>query len=71
MSSLNASSPTPEGHGRLLPWIDSLTPYSPGKPAQAVYGLMPVKLSSNENPHPPLRGYVALTDRPGSVRVAG
>ena len=58
MSSLNASSPTPEGHGRLLPWIDSLPPYSPGKPAQAVYGLMPVKLSSNENPHPPLRSVI-------------
>lgn len=69
MSSPDASSPTPEGRGRLLPWIDSLPPYSPGKPAQAVNGLTPVKLSSNENPHSPLPSVIeaAITDRKSVV----
>lgn len=44
----------PEERGLLLPWIEALPPYVPGRPAEASSGLVPVKLSSNENPYAPL-----------------
>lgn len=40
--------------GSVLPWVEALPPYVPGKPAPTVPGLGPVKLSSNENPSAPL-----------------
>jgi histidinol-phosphate aminotransferase len=38
----------------VLPWVDALPPYVPGKPPVRVPGVVPAKLSSNENPTEPL-----------------
>jgi histidinol-phosphate aminotransferase len=45
---------TREERDLLLPWIEDLPAYVPGRPANAASGLVPVKLSSNENPYAPL-----------------
>ncbi|HYN30155.1 MAG TPA: histidinol-phosphate transaminase [Dermatophilaceae bacterium] len=43
--------PTPV---RLRPVLEDVPAYTPGRPAQAPAGLTAYKLSSNENPYPPL-----------------
>jgi histidinol-phosphate aminotransferase len=46
----------------LRPAIASLPAYTPGKPAPEQVGRATYKLSSNENPYPPLPGVLAATD---------
>src|SRR6478735_526839 len=41
--------------------VAGLPVYRPGKPAPEVPGLITYKLSSNENPYPPLPGVLAAT----------
>jgi histidinol-phosphate aminotransferase len=48
----------------LRPAVAGLPAYRPGKPAPAgVDGVVTYKLSSNENPYPPLPGVLAATER--------
>ncbi len=44
---------------RIRPEVASLPAYRPGRPAPSVEGLTTFKLSSNENPYPPLPGVLA------------
>ncbi|MEE1621003.1 histidinol-phosphate transaminase [Zafaria sp. Z1313] len=45
------------------PVLDRLPKYAAGKPPAAVEGLTPFKLSSNENPLPPVPGVLAAIER--------
>ena len=46
---------------RIRPAVARVPGYKPGKPAQPVPGLVSYKLSSNENPFPPLPGVLEAT----------
>ncbi len=46
---------------RIRPSVAALPVYKPGRPAQAGSGAPAYKLSSNENPYPPLPGVLAAT----------
>ncbi|KAA1427658.1 histidinol-phosphate transaminase [Nocardioides antri] len=46
-----------------LPHVREIPPYVPGKPPTAQPGLTTYKLSSNENPYPPLAGVLATTEQ--------
>ncbi|WP_375425923.1 histidinol-phosphate transaminase [uncultured Friedmanniella sp.] len=46
---------------RIRPAVASLPAYKPGRPARAAAGAPAYKLSSNENPYPPLPGVLAAT----------
>jgi histidinol-phosphate aminotransferase len=46
-----------------LPHVREIPPYVPGKPAVAQPGLTTYKLSSNENPYPPLPGVLATAQQ--------
>jgi histidinol-phosphate aminotransferase len=47
------------GLPRLRPWLDDIPTYKPGKPPPAVNAARSAyKLSSNENPYPPLPGVI-------------
>ena len=48
---------------RIRPAVASLPAYKPGRPAPAGSGSPAYKLSSNENPYPPLPGVLAATER--------
>ncbi|SNC64311.1 histidinol-phosphate aminotransferase [Kytococcus aerolatus] len=48
---------------RLRDALDALPAYKPGKPAPAVEGLTSYKISSNENPYPPLPSVQAAVAR--------
>jgi histidinol-phosphate aminotransferase len=48
---------------RIRPAVASLPAYKPGRPAPAGSGNPAYKLSSNENPYPPLPGVLAATER--------
>lgn len=52
---------------RIRPAVASLPAYKPGRPAPVGDGLRSYKLSSNENPYPPLPGVLAAT----AAAVAG
>lgn len=43
--------------------LGSLPPYVPGRPPSASPGVTPYKLSSNENPYPPLPGVLEAAER--------
>jgi histidinol-phosphate aminotransferase len=47
---------------RIRPAVASLPAYKPGRPAPAGSGRAAFKLSSNENPYPPLPGVLAATE---------
>ncbi len=47
---------------RIRPEIAQIPAYVPGKPAPPLAGVTPYKLSSNENPYPPLPGVLASTE---------
>ena len=47
----------------IRPAVASVPPYRPGKPAPIGPGGVSFKLSSNENPYPPLPGVLAATQR--------
>ncbi|HEY5821611.1 MAG TPA: histidinol-phosphate transaminase [Propionibacteriaceae bacterium] len=47
----------------VRPAVAGLPSYKPGKPAPAGAGGVAYKLSSNENPYPPLPGVLAATER--------
>ena len=47
----------------LRPAVAGLPAYRPGKPAPAGVDRVTYKLSSNENPYPPLPGVLAATER--------
>ncbi|MFK5647527.1 pyridoxal phosphate-dependent aminotransferase [Ornithinimicrobium sp. LYQ121] len=53
--------PTPSV--RLRSTLDALPAYAPGRPAAPVEGLTPYKISSNENPFPPLPSVLAAVTR--------
>ncbi len=46
----------------IRPAVAALPAYVPGRPPVAAAGLTPYKLSSNENPYPPLPGVLAATE---------
>ncbi|KAA1421693.1 histidinol-phosphate transaminase [Nocardioides humilatus] len=46
-----------------LPHVREIPPYVPGKPPPARPGLTSYKLSSNENPYPPLPGVLAAAEQ--------
>ncbi|TIC84991.1 histidinol-phosphate transaminase [Nocardioides sp. GY 10113] len=46
-----------------LPHLSSLPPYVPGRPPTAPPGVTPYKLSSNENPYPPLPGVLEAAEQ--------
>ena len=46
-----------------LPHVREIPPYVPGKPPAAQPGLTTYKLSSNENPYPPLPGVLATAQQ--------
>ncbi|MEQ6903663.1 histidinol-phosphate transaminase [Nocardioides sp. YIM 152588] len=46
-----------------LAHLHSLPPYVPGRPPTAPVGVTPYKLSSNENPYPPLPGVLEAAER--------
>ena len=48
---------------RIRPAVASLPAYKPGRPAPASSGRDGYKLSSNENPYPPLPGVLAATEQ--------
>lgn len=48
---------------RIRPSVANLPVYQPGRPAVAGAGGTAYKLSSNENPYPPLPGVLAATER--------
>jgi histidinol-phosphate aminotransferase len=48
---------------RLRPSLDSIAAYVPGKAAQGVEGRPAYKLSSNENPYPPLPAVQAVVEQ--------
>ena len=59
---------TPEGTVRLRGALDAVPAYKPGKPAADREGITAYKMSSNENPYPPLPSVVeVLRDAAGSV----
>lgn len=58
----------PSDSPRLRHTIDSLPSYKPGRPATAGSGQTAFKISSNENPYPPLPGVLdAVADAAGSI----
>jgi len=50
--------PSPAGGPRLRPAVRDIPAYVPGRPPAPRAGLPAYKLSSNENPYPPLPGVV-------------
>ena len=48
-----------DGTPRLRPALDGIPTYRPGRPAAARDGSPAYKLSSNENPYPPLPSVLA------------
>lgn len=54
MSDPTSQAPSTSDQVRLRGALDALPAYKPGKPAPAVEGLTAYKVSSNENPYPPL-----------------
>jgi len=48
---------------RLRPALGALPAYAPGKPAPARPGLTTYKVSSNENPYPPLPAVLRVVER--------
>ncbi len=48
---------------RIRPAVSALPAYKPGLPAAGQDGVAAYKLSSNENPYPPLPGVLAATER--------
>jgi histidinol-phosphate aminotransferase len=57
-----------DGPVRLRATLDAIPAYVPGKPAQARAGQITYKLSSNENPYPPLPSVQAVIEQgAGSV----
>jgi histidinol-phosphate aminotransferase len=51
------------GRPRLRAALDGIPSYQPGRPADARVGARAYKLSSNENPHPPLPSVLEVLDR--------
>jgi histidinol-phosphate aminotransferase len=51
------------GGPRLRPEIDGIPAYRAGEPAKAVPGVVPIKLSSNENHHDPLPSVLSAAER--------
>jgi histidinol-phosphate aminotransferase len=59
---------TPDGKVRLRSTLDAVPAYKPGKPAAEREGITAYKMSSNENPYPPLPSVVeVLRDAAGLV----
>src|SRR5882757_9330761 len=50
---------TPENEVRFRSALDDIPVYQPGKPPERTDGRPTYKLSSNENPYPPLPGVLA------------
>ncbi len=61
-STSHASTERPAGP-RLRAALDSVPAYKPGRPAGAVEGLTAYKISSNENPYPPLPSVLSVVER--------
>src|SRR5512145_3501062 len=58
----------PSEFPRLRHALDSLPSYKPGRPATAGSGQSTFKISSNENPYPPLPGVIeAVVEAAGSM----
>ncbi len=55
-----ADSPTTALGPRLRPALDEVPAYRPGRPAPPVQGVTTYKISSNENPYPPLPSVLAV-----------
>src|SRR3954451_15237049 len=53
----------PDVSVHLRPTLDAIPAYVPGKPAQAQPGRTTYKLSSNENPYPPLPAVQAVVEQ--------
>lgn len=63
MTQQPVSDPTPSQGPRVRAALDGLPAYIPGKPAKGGAGGPAYKLSSNENPYPPLPGVVDAATR--------